>query len=155
MVVLSIHPDSFALVLEEKDTFSGLRSSIAEKLSLAEGAANDFVLKYERDGVLYTLYNGAWNFGPLCASRFGLKQLADDDWKVFIARVSRPSVKLIHLHVSGSAIPPAPPTRKRGKRGPHSFLSCAFLLTKRVPSRLFEISFGRGRAYIQEQTTTI
>jgi hypothetical protein len=74
MVVLLIHPgafDSFALVLDEKDTLSGLRSRIAKKLSLAEGAADHLVLEYDLDGTLYTLNDGAWNVGHLCAFRFG------------------------------------------------------------------------------------
>jgi hypothetical protein len=75
MVVLSIEPgafDTFALVLDEKDSLSGLRSSIAEELSLAEGAAADFVLKYELDGNLVTLEDGAWICSIILRSLFWL-----------------------------------------------------------------------------------
>jgi hypothetical protein len=68
MAELLIHPgafDSFALVLDEKDTLSGLRSRIAKKLSFAEGAADHLVLEYDLDRILYTLDDGAWNVGHL------------------------------------------------------------------------------------------
>jgi hypothetical protein len=75
MAVLSIHPGalkSFALVLDEKDTLSELRSSIAKDLSLAEGAAADLVLKYELDGVVYILEDDAWICSIILRSLFCL-----------------------------------------------------------------------------------
>jgi hypothetical protein len=71
MVVLSIHPgalNAFALRLKEKDSLSGLRTRISKKLSLAEGGADDLVLKYEWVGVLYTLEDGACLLDPCVLS---------------------------------------------------------------------------------------
>jgi hypothetical protein len=74
MVILLICVEAlvaFALVLDENYTLSDLRARIAENLSLAEGAAADLVLTYERDGVLCTIKDGTWNVGPLCALSLG------------------------------------------------------------------------------------